>query len=61
LRGSDDYPAVTNLTVRRDLGALSSVFKHAMKKWKAPFAANPCTDVDRPKAPRGRTVRVRDD
>ncbi|ACC76114.1 site-specific integrase [Paraburkholderia phymatum] len=61
MRGSKDHAPVSALTVIRDLGCLSGVFRHAIKKWKAPFTVNPCKEVDRPRAPRGRSVRVRDD
>jgi integrase len=61
LRGSKDYKAVSNGTVRRELGMLSGCFTHAMKKWKAPFPVNPVHMVDRPAEPPHREARITDE
>jgi integrase len=48
-------------TVVRDIALLGAVFKHALKKWKAPFPnhVNPTKDTDRPKLPPHRVRRVK--
>lgn len=61
LRGSKDYAPVANGTVIREMGMLSGCFTHAIKKWKAPFPANPVHGVDRPKAPPHREARITDE
>jgi integrase len=45
-------------TIIRELGALSAVFAHAIKKWNAPWDQNPVHAVSRPKAPQPRFARI---
>ncbi|MFM0100303.1 tyrosine-type recombinase/integrase [Paraburkholderia nemoris] len=45
-------------TIIRELGALSAVFGHAIKKWNAPWDQNPVHAVSRPKAPAPRFARI---
>ncbi|MBO1359962.1 site-specific integrase [Acetobacter sacchari] len=50
--------SVATSTVNRDLNFISAVINHAMKEWRAPFAANPVHLIQRPKNPRARKRRV---
>ena len=45
-------------TIIRELGALSAVFAYAIKKWHAPWDANPVHAVARPKTPAPRFARI---
>lgn len=60
LAGSKNYRPVSNLTVIREMGNLSGVFSHAISEWSAPLKENPVHLITKPKAPRGRNVRVSD-
>jgi integrase len=48
---------VSSSTVRRELNLISSIFKHAMRKWNVGLKANPAREVDRPPEPPHRTRR----
>jgi integrase len=61
LAGSKHYCKVSNLTVIREMGNLSGVFTHAISEWSAPLKENPVHLITKPKAPRGRNVRISDD
>ena len=49
---------VKAVSVRRELGLISGVFRHAINEWSYPFPFNPCHEVSRPQIT-GKTRRDR--
>ncbi len=46
-------------TVIRELGLLHTIFETARKEWCLPIATNPIAQIKKPKAPQGRTRRLK--
>lgn len=61
LDGSARYKPVCGATVRREFGALSGVFIHAIEVWDTPLLVNPFALVKRPQENPHRERRVTDD
>lgn len=47
-------------SVAREINLISTVFTRAIREWRVPITANPCSLISKPKKPRARTQRVSD-